>query len=157
MFEYHRRVAPLPVTVIDLEADLRGKREVRAVEAIGGVWRIVELDEPVRVLHGPFGINACVVRHHVARQAKPPGQTALFQVVESLFTAKITGNDIVEQGVGGGCGLRIAAYLLDPRRGGRALPKADQPERCEPPTGESVQLLVRYLVEAVDLPAIFFG
>ena len=38
MLEYHCCVAPLPVTVIDMEADIRRKREVRAVETVGGVW-----------------------------------------------------------------------------------------------------------------------
>jgi len=157
VLEHHRRVAPLPVTVLDMEADLGGEGEVRTVEGVGRVRRIVQLDEPVGVLHGPAGIETGVVRDHVTGQADPPLAAALFQVTERLFPPQVVGDDVVVEGVGGRDGIGVAGDLLDLLGSGRALPESDEPEGGEPPAGEDVQFLVRHLVEAVDGALVLAG
>ncbi len=61
---------------------------------------------------------------------------------------------VVVQRVGRRRRVRVAAPLLDPLRGRRALPQADQPQAGDAPAGEPVQLLVGDRVERPDLAPV---
>ena len=61
---------------------------------------------------------------------------------------------VVEERVGRGDGVLVAAELLDGFGGAAALPDADEPERIDAAVGERGQLFVGNLVEAADVPAV---
>ena len=51
----------------------------------------------------------------------------------------------------------VSAQALDGARGDAALPEADEPEAGDAAVGEQMKLLVRNLVEAMDVAEIFLG
>ena len=157
VLEDDRRVALVPVAVLDEEADASVAGEVRAGELVIGIGGVVELDEPVRMLQYPLGVEPGVVGDHVAGQTDAPLGAAPFQVIERPRTAQVVGDDVVVEGIGGGDGIRVARDVLDPLGGGRPLPDADQPESREAPAGEPVQFGVRYLVQGAHLGPVGLG
>ena len=76
---------------------------------------------------------------------------------EGLVAAEIVGDPIVHERVGRGRRLGVAAPLLDPLAGPAPLPQADQPQAGEAAPGESLQLLVRNLVQPADQTAVALG
>ena len=64
------------------------------------------------------------------------------------------GDPVVVERVGGGDRVLVAAPALDPLRGSRPLPQADQPQPGDPAPGERVELLVGDRVERPDLAAV---
>ena len=150
----HRRVRVVVVVVLDPDADAGIRREVRPAKRVRRVGGLVERDEPVRMLHDPGRIDPHVVGDHVAGEpdAAPPGTLA--QVLVRRFAAQVLSDPVVEQGVGRGHGVRIAAQLLDPLRRPAALPQADQPEPGEAPARQTIELLIRHLVEAAHLALV---
>ncbi len=155
--EDHRRVAVVVVVVLDPDADPRIGGEVRAAERVRRVRRLLEREEPVRVLHHPARVDPHVVGDHVAREPDPATPGALPQVRVRRLAAQVLGDPVVEQRVGGGHGLRVPAQLLDPFRRAAALPQPDQPEPGEALAGQPVQLLVGDLVQPPDLPPVLAG
>ena len=64
-FEDDRRVAPIEVVILEIDAHPLVLREVGATEGVGGEGALVQGDEPVRVLDNPARIDSDVVGHHV--------------------------------------------------------------------------------------------
>jgi hypothetical protein len=62
-------VGLLVVVVFDLDFDAAVVGEIGAVEAVGGVGRILARDEPLGMFDDPGRVDAHVVGHHVAGEA----------------------------------------------------------------------------------------
>ena len=103
------------------------------------------------MLDDPGRIDAHVVGHHVAGQADAVMVGAVAQIDVGRLAAQVVGDAVVEERIGGGDGVLVAAELLDGLRGAAALPDADQPERIDAATRQRRELFVGNLVEAVDV------
>ena len=152
--EDDRRVAVVPVVVLEDDPDPRVRRQVGAGVRVGRVGRLRQRQEPLRVFDDPARIDAHVVGHHVARQpdAAPPGPVAQDRV--GGLAAEVGGDPVVVERIGGRDRVGVAAHPLDPLGRLRALPQPDQPEPGDAPAGERVELLVGDRVERPDLPAV---
>ena len=144
------RVAVVPVAVLQLDHHAGVGRQVRAGEAIAGVRRLVEPDEPLRMVQDPVAVEAHVVGHHVAGQADAVPVRALAQDVQRRVPAEVGRDDVAVDGVGGGRRVRVAHALLDLTGRPAPLPQADQPEPVDPFGGEGAKDLVGDLVERRD-------
>ena len=83
--------------------------------------------------------------------------SAVAQLGVGRFAAQVLGNLVVEERVGRGHGVVVAAELLDGLGRAAALPHADQPQRVEPTAGQRGQLFVGNLVEAADMPPVLLA
>ena len=146
--EDHRGVRLIIIMVLDLDLHARVTREIGAVETVDRVGRLRARDKPVRVLDHPRRIDAHVVGNHVAGQPNAVPVSAVAQIRVSRFAAQVFGNRVVEERIGRGHRIRIAAEQLDRLGGAAALPDADQPERIQPAPCQNGELLVGNLVEA---------
>ncbi len=99
----------------------------------------------------PARIDAHVVGDHVTGQADAPGAGPVTQVGQGPGSAKVGGDPVVVEGVGGRDCLRVPAQTLDPLGRRRALPQPDQPQAGDAPDGERVQLFVGDAVEGPDI------
>ena len=106
------------------------------------------------MLDDPGRIDAHVVGHHVAGEANAVAVGAVAQVDVGRLAAEIVGDAVVEERVGRGDGVLVAAELLDGLGGAAALPHADEPERVDAAARERGQLFVGNLVEAADVAAV---
>ena len=147
----------LEVVVFDLDFDAAVVGEIGAVEAVGGIGRLAAGDEPVGMLDDPGRIDAHVVGHHVAGQANAVVVGAVAEVDVGSLAAEVVGDAVVEERVGGGDGVVVAAELLDGSRGAAALPHADEPERIDAAMSEGRQLFVGNFVEAADVAAVLLA
>ena len=141
--------------ILDLDFDAAVVGEIGAFEAVGGIGRVRAGDEPLGMLDDPGRIDAHVVGHHVTGQADAVMIAAVAQGDVGRFAAKIVGNAIVEERIGRGDGILIAAELLDGLGGAAALPNADEPERIDAAVREVGEIFVGDLVEAADVAAVF--
>ena len=53
------------VMVFDADADVRVRRKVAAVEAVGRIWAVIQGKEAVRMVKHPVGIDPHMVRDHI--------------------------------------------------------------------------------------------
>ena len=143
-------IALVPVAVLHLQSYRRVGRKVFTGELVGRERRIIGLDEPVRVLDHPAGIDAGVIRHHIACQSYTTAAGTLTEARQRFPPTKISGHFIVIQRVGRSDGIRIPADLLDPLGCGGTLPQPYQPEAGEPPGRQSVKFRVRHLIKTGD-------
>ena len=147
-------VGLLEVVVFDLDFDAAVVGEIGAVEAVGGIGRFPAGDEPVGMLDDPGRVDAHVVGHHVAGQANAVMVGAIAEVDVGRLAAEVVGDGVVEERVGGGDGVVVAAKLLDGFGGAAALPDADEPERVDAAMSERCQFFVGNFVEAADVAAV---
>jgi len=125
--------------------------EVATREAVAGIGRARELQEPLRVLDDPATVDPHVVRHHVAREAYAALPRAIAEDLERLLAAEIARDAVVVERVGRGDGLRIARVLLDHARRRRPFPQADEPQAGQPPARQPIQFLHRDVRQGPDL------
>ena len=152
--EHDRRVRPVPVMVLEEDRDPVVPGQVRATERVGRIRRRPELEEPVRVLDDPAGVDAHVVRDHVAGEPDATIPRPCPEVRRGSGPAEVRRDVVVVQRIRGGERLRVAAPSLDLARGSAPLPDADQPQPGDAGTGEPVELLVGDRVERPDLPRV---
>ena len=95
------------------------------------------------MLDDPGRVDAHVVGHHVAGQANAVVVGAVAEVDVGRLAAQIVGDAVVEERIGGGDGVAVAAELLDGLRGAAALPDADEPQRIDAAMGEGLRALRR--------------
>ena len=98
-----------------------------------------------------------MVRDHVAGQPDAASFAALPQVRHRVPAADFRGDLVVVQRVGRRFGVRVAAEVLDPLAGRRALPETDEPEGGEAFFLQLVQLCVGNLVQPGDRPTVALG
>ena len=139
-----------------LEADLDAVvlAQVLAAELVGGVGRLGQGDEPLRVLDHPARIDAHVVGHHVRRQPDAPLPGPVAQVCPRGLATQVPRDHVVVQGVRRRRRIRVAAPDLDPPARVRALPEADEPEAGDPQPCEPVQLVVGDRVQRPDVALV---
>ena len=152
--EHDGGVAVVPVVVLEDDPDPRVGREVGAAERVGGVGRLVEREEPLRVLDHPARVDAHVVGDHVARQADAARPGAVAQRRVRRLAAEVVGDPVVVERVGRGDRVGVAAHPLDPLRRRRTLPEPDEPQPGDAPARERVELLVRDRVERPDVATV---
>ncbi len=150
-FEHHRRVAVIPVVVLDDHRHGGMGGHVGAVEAVPRVGRVPELDEPIGMLCHPTAVDAHVVGHHVACQPDAVATRSLLEVGEGWLATEVLGDDVVVQGIGARQCAWLAATLLDAPGRLAALPQADEPQPVEAALGELGERLVGDLIEPADL------
>ena len=152
--EDDRRVAVVPVVVLEDDAHPRVGREVRPFEGVDGVGRLGQRQEPLGMVDDPVRVDAHVVGDHVARQpdAVRPGPVA--QVRVGGLATEVEGDVVVVERVRRGDRVRVAAHPLDPLGRLRAFPQADQPQPGDAPAGERRELLVGDRVEGPDLAPV---
>ncbi len=154
MTEGDRRVAVVPVAVLDEDADFVAFAQVGTAEAIAGVGRHVGLDVPVGMFDDPARADPRVVGHHVAGQADAALAAAFAKLLQGVLAAEARGDDVIVERVGGGLGVGVAAHLLDALRGLRALPDADQPQRRDVPAGQPIEFGIGDVVEPAQVAAV---
>ena len=150
MFTDHRGVAMVPVAILDADADLGGIAKIRSAEAIGRVGWLIGLQEPVRVLSDPLGIDAGVVGNNVTSQTDTVIAASLLKVLQGAFATQFCSNPVSMQGVGGGLRLRITAELLNTFRCPGTFPDTDQPESIESPVRQASQFFIRDVSQGGD-------
>ncbi len=150
----HGRVGLLVVVVLDLDLDAIVPRQVRAVEGVSRVGRVVAGEEPLRMVDDPGRVDAHVVGHHVARQANAVPRATVAQVAVGGLAAERFRYLVVVERIGAGHRVGIAAQVLNRLGRTRALPHADEPERVHAAAGEGSQFLVGNLVQRVDVAAV---
>ncbi len=131
------------VVILDFDFDAAVGGEVGAFEAVGRVGGFPAGDEPLGMLDDPGRIDAHVVGNHVAGQADAVVVGAIAQVDVGRFAAQVFGDAVVEERVGGGHGILVAAQELDGLGGAAALPDADEPEGVHAAVGEGLRVLRR--------------
>ena len=151
----HGGIGLVVIVILDLEFNAAVVGEIGSFEGVGGIGRIGAGDEPLGVLNDPGRIDAHVVGHHVAGQSDPMVIGAVAQGDVGRFAAEIVGNAIVEERIGRGDGILIAAELLDGAGGAAALPNADEPERIDAVVRDLGEIFVGDLVKAADVAAVF--
>ena len=97
-----------------------------------------------------------MVRDHVARHADAALPRARAKVAERVPPAELVRYLVIVEAVRARRRFGVPAYLLDARARLRAFPKPDEPESGKARAREGVELLVRYLVEPLDLAPVFF-
>ena len=93
-------VAMVPVAILDADADLGGITKIRSAEAVGRVGWLIVLQEPVRVLSDPLGIDTGVVGNDVTSQTDAMIVATLLKVLQGAFATQICSNPMGMQGVG---------------------------------------------------------
>ena len=150
----HRGVAAIPVVVLDAHRDAVVVRQFRALERVRGVGTVGALQEPLGVLQHPTGVDAHMVRHHVAREPDTTAAGAFAEPVPGVLAAQLVCDGVVVHGVRRCRGIGVAGVLLDAAGRRAALPDADQPQRGDPERRQPVEFGVRYLIEARDRAAV---
>src|SRR6185437_16952484 len=115
------------VVVLDFDFDAAIARKIGSIETIGREGIFPSVEKPIGMLDNPIGVNAHVVRNHVAGHADAEVRRSPLQVVERLISAKISGNIISLERICGGDGIMMTAQPLNGARCRAALPKSDEP------------------------------
>jgi len=71
------------------------------------------------------------------------------QILQCLPAAQVTGDLIIQQGIGRGNCIRVAHHLFHSLGGQAAFPQADQPESGNAALSQKLQFFIRDLVEMV--------
>ncbi len=145
------------VAVVDLDLHPAVRGEIRPVEAVCRKRALPAMQKPVWMLNHPRRVDAHMIRHHVAGQPQPKVRRAVLQVVVCLPAAQVFCDVVVLQRVGGGNRVVVAAQPLDGARCNAALPQANQPKPGDAARCQQLHLLVRDLVETVDVALIFLA
>ena len=114
MFKYHCGVALVPVAILNLQTDITVVGKILSGKLVGRERRIIGLDEPVRVLYHPAGINTGVIRHHITGQPNATEAGTLPQICQRFPPPQIGGHFVVVQRIGRSNGLRITTNLFYP-------------------------------------------
>ena len=88
---------------LDLDAAVGGK--IRPVEAVGRERALPAIEKPVGMVDHPVGVDAHVVRNHVAGHANAEMRRASLQAVEGFVSAQVAGNVVSLERVGRGDGV----------------------------------------------------
>ncbi len=97
----------------------------------------------------PMWLGTMSLASRIPRCAGPVAQVRV-----GRLATEVVGDPVVVERVGRGDGVGVAAHPLDPLRGLRALPQADEPQPGDAPVGEPVELLVRDRVERADVAPV---
>ena len=155
--EDDRSIGLLEVVILNFDFDAAIVREIRAVEGVGGVGRVLAGDEPVGMLDYPGRIDAHVVGHHVAGEANAVMIGAIAQVDVGGLAAEVVGDGVVKERVGRGDRILVAAKLFNGPGGAAAFPYADQPQRIDAAVGDGGEGFVGNFVEAANVPAVLLA
>ncbi len=100
----------------------------------------------------PIGIDAGVVRDHIARQTYSPFPCAFPQGFESGLAAQFLSHNIIIQGVCRGDCVGIAAELFNCSGSLTAFPYTDEPQSRESPSGQDIQFGFRDVIQSAHFP-----
>jgi hypothetical protein len=109
----HGGVGLIEVVVLDFDFDAPIVRKIGPIVAVGRIRRVLARDEPIRMLDDPGRVDAHVVGHHVAGQAHAVVVGAVAKSDVGRLAAQIAGNGVVEERIGRGHGVAVAAEQLD--------------------------------------------
>ena len=154
MLEHDRGVAVVPVVILEDDRNPGIGRQVGSVERVGRVWRFRDREEPLGVLDHPPGVDAHVVRHHVAGETDAARPGAIAQVCVGGLAADVVRDPVVIERVGRSHRVGVATPALDRLRRTRPLPQPDEPQPGYAPAREQVQLFVRDRVQRPDVALV---
>ena len=106
------------------------------------------------MLDHPAGIDAGVVRHHIAGQSDAASTGTFPQVFQRFPTAKVSGHFVVIKRISRGDRIRVAADLFYLLRRRRSFPESDQPESGKASSCKLIKFGIRYLVKPGNRVAV---
>src|SRR5208282_2098961 len=98
-----------------------------------------------------------MIGDHVAGQSNAMMIGAVAKVDIGAFPAEVISDPVIEERIGGGHGIRIAAEQLDGLRGPAALPDADEPKRVEAAMRQCGQIFIGNVIESANMAAVLFA